>query len=90
MALPLFNVVHNQPVQRKEAHWRAGRGASCWLAGKYREANACRYDQGLAAPVEVALKAAPEVDTVVPMLEVGAEAKRAMPSWRQPTELSPP
>jgi hypothetical protein len=30
--------------QRKEAHWRAGRGASCWLAGKCREANACRYD----------------------------------------------
>jgi len=43
-----------------------GGRASCWLAGKCRKANASRYDKGLAAPVEVALKAVPEVETVVP------------------------
>ena len=52
-----------------------GGRASCWLAGKCRKANASRYDKGLAAPVEVALKAVPEVETVVPMLEVGTETK---------------
>ena len=47
--------------QRQEAHWRAERGTSCWLAGKCRDSNAYRYDQPLAAPVEAALKAVPGV-----------------------------
>ena len=46
--------------QRKEAHWRAERGTSCWLAGACRESNAYRYDKSLAAPVAAALKAVPD------------------------------
>jgi BON domain len=49
--------------QRLEAHWRAERGTSCWLAGKCRDANAFRYDQSLAAPVAAALRAVPGADT---------------------------
>lgn len=45
--------------QRKEAHWRAERGTSCWLAGKCRDSNAYRYDKTLADPVRAALLAVP-------------------------------
>src|SRR6476620_5088961 len=47
--------------QRKEAHWRAERGTSCWLAGKCRDSNAYRYDKTLADPVRAALLAVPGV-----------------------------
>ncbi len=47
--------------QRKEAHWRAERGTSCWLAGKCRDSNAYRYDKTLAGPVRDALAAVPGV-----------------------------
>jgi hypothetical protein len=43
--------------QRREAHWRAERGTSCWLAGRCRDSNAYRYDKTLAPQVEAALKA---------------------------------
>jgi hypothetical protein len=49
--------------QRAEAHWRAERGTSCWLAGKCKDSNAFRYDQALAAPVAAALRALPWIDT---------------------------
>ena len=45
--------------QRREAHWRAERGTSCWLAGRCRDSNAFRYDKDLAPQVEAALKAVP-------------------------------
>lgn len=47
--------------QRSEAHYRAERGTSCWLAGKCKDSNAYRYDKALAPPVEAALKAVPGV-----------------------------
>lgn len=49
--------------QRKEAHWRAERGTSCWLAGQCRDSNAYRYDKDLAAPVATALKAVPGIES---------------------------
>lgn len=45
--------------QRKEAHWRAERGTTCWLSGRCRESNAYKYDAELAPRVEAALKALP-------------------------------
>jgi hypothetical protein len=48
--------------QRREAHWRAERGTSCWLAGRCRDSNAYRYDKTLAPQVEAALKAAAGVE----------------------------
>ncbi len=47
--------------QRKEAHWRAERGTSCWLAGTCRDSNAYRYDKALAGPVRDALAVVPGV-----------------------------
>ncbi|HYW55577.1 MAG TPA: BON domain-containing protein [Polaromonas sp.] len=47
--------------QRLQAHWRAERGTSCWLAGKCKDSNAYRYDKTLAPQVEAALKALPEL-----------------------------
>lgn len=47
--------------QRQEAHWRAERGTSCWLAGQCRESNAYRYDKTLAPQVEAALKSLPGI-----------------------------
>ncbi len=47
--------------QRLQAHWRAERGTSCWLAGKCKDSNAYRYDKTLAPQVEAALKAVPGV-----------------------------
>lgn len=49
--------------QRREAHWRAERGTSCWLAGICKDSNAYRYDQALAAPVAAALQAVPGLAT---------------------------
>lgn len=48
--------------QRREAHWRAERGTSCWLAGQCRDANAYRYDKDLVAPVAAALKGVPGIE----------------------------
>jgi hypothetical protein len=45
--------------QRREAHWRAERGTSCWLAGRCADSNAYRYDKKLAPQVEAALRAVP-------------------------------
>jgi hypothetical protein len=47
--------------QRREAHWRAERGTSCWLAGRCAHSNAYVYDKALAAPVKAALQAVPGV-----------------------------
>jgi hypothetical protein len=41
--------------QRREAHWRAERGTSCWLAGACADSNAYRYDKALAPQVARAL-----------------------------------
>lgn len=49
--------------QRREAHWRAERGTSCWLAGKCRDSNAYRYDKTLGPQVEAALKAVPGIQS---------------------------
>lgn len=48
--------------QRREAHWRAERGTSCWLAGRCAHSNAYVYDKSLAAPVKAALLAVPGVE----------------------------
>lgn len=48
--------------QRREAHWRAERGTSCWLAGKCRDSNAYRYDKSLAPQVAAALKSIPGIE----------------------------
>lgn len=48
--------------QRREAHWRAERGTSCWLAGRCAHSNAYAYDKSLAAPVKAALLAVPGLD----------------------------
>lgn len=48
--------------QRREAHWRAERGTSCWLAGKCRDSNAYRYDKTLAPQVAAALKSIPGIE----------------------------
>ncbi|MGH8805596.1 MAG: BON domain-containing protein [Polaromonas sp.] len=50
-----------QEEQRQEAHWRAERGTSCWLAGQCRDSNAYRYDKTLAPQVEAALKSLPGI-----------------------------
>ena len=42
---------------RQEAHYRAERGTSCWLAGKCSEPNAYRYDARIAETVVAALRA---------------------------------
>jgi len=42
---------------RAEAHYRAERGTSCWLAGTCSEPNAYRYDARLAREVVAALRA---------------------------------
>ncbi|MCY1163230.1 MAG: BON domain-containing protein [Pseudomonadota bacterium] len=73
---PFFQVSAGQPdcpvplgplltfeEQRREAHWRAERGTSCWLAGQCRDSNAYRYDKDLAAPVAAALKAVPGIES---------------------------
>lgn len=52
--LPLGPLLTEQE-QRREAHWRAERGTSCWLAGRCAHSNAYAYDAGLAAPVRAAL-----------------------------------
>jgi hypothetical protein len=56
--LPLGPLLSDEE-RRSEGHYRAERGTSCWLAGKCRDANAYRYDKGLAPLVEAALKAQP-------------------------------
>lgn len=48
--------------QRREAHWRAERGTSCWLAGKCRDSSAYRYDKTLAPQVQAALQVVPGVE----------------------------
>ena len=66
---PFFPIAQGQPgcavplgplltfeEQRREAHWRAERGTSCWLAGKCAQSNAYVYDKKLAAPVKAALR----------------------------------
>jgi hypothetical protein len=47
--------------QRREAHWRAERGTSCWLAGACSDSNAYRYDKALAPKVAQALLSVPGV-----------------------------
>jgi hypothetical protein len=42
---------------RQEAHYRAERGTSCWLAGECSEPNAYRYDARLAREAVAALRA---------------------------------
>lgn len=42
---------------RAEAHYRAERGTSCWLAGRCAEPNAYRYDARIARAVVDALRA---------------------------------
>jgi hypothetical protein len=42
--------------QRHEAHYRAERGTSCWLAGRCADSNAYRGDQALGERVRVALR----------------------------------
>lgn len=42
--------------QRHQAHYRAERGTSCWLAGRCAESNAYRGDQALGARVQAALR----------------------------------
>ena len=51
-----------QDEHRREAHYRAERGTSCWLAGKCRHSNAYFYDRELAGPVRSALAAVPGID----------------------------
>lgn len=41
---------------RVQAHHRAERGTSCWLRGECSEPNAFRYDRGIAAALEPALR----------------------------------
>lgn len=36
---------------RKESHWRAERGTSCWLAGQCSKPNSYAYDAGIAKSV---------------------------------------
>jgi hypothetical protein len=42
--------------QRHEAHYRAERGTSCWLAGRCADSNAYRGDQALGERVRLALR----------------------------------
>jgi BON domain len=51
-----------QDEQRREAHYRAERGTSCWLSGQCRESNAYRYDRDLAPQVAAALKTVPGIE----------------------------
>lgn len=46
---------------RQEAHYRAERGTSCWLAGRCSEPNAYRYDARIARDVLAALRADPQL-----------------------------
>jgi len=46
---------YSEAERRVEAHSRAERGTSCWLAGRCAEANAYRYDAGNAAAAVRAL-----------------------------------
>lgn len=46
---------------RQEAHYRAERGTSCWLAGRCTEPNAYRYDARIARDVLAALRADPQL-----------------------------
>lgn len=48
---------------RQEAHYRAERGTSCWLAGTCREPNAYRYDRPNAEAVTARLRADPRLAT---------------------------
>jgi hypothetical protein len=50
-----------QDEQRREAHYRAECGTSCWLSGQCRESNAYRYDKDLAPRVAAAMKAVPGI-----------------------------
>lgn len=44
---------------RAQAHHRAERGTSCWLAGQCSEPNAYRFDAGIAATLRERLRDAP-------------------------------
>ena len=44
---------------RVQAHHRAERGTSCWLAGQCSEPNAYRFDAGIASALRERLQAAP-------------------------------
>lgn len=51
---------------RQEAHYRAERGTSCWLAGECTEPNAYRYDAPIAEAVAAAIRSAPGLqDTAI-------------------------
>lgn len=80
---PFFQVAAGQPAcpvpegplltfeeQRREAHWRAERGTSCWLAGKCKDSNAYRYDKTLAPLVETALLAVAGVQSASLWVEI--------------------
>ena len=46
-----------QTERRVQAHHRAERGTSCWLAGQCTEPNFYRYDEGIAQAIRAALAA---------------------------------
>jgi hypothetical protein len=69
---PFFQISHAVPgcpvpvgprlteaERRVEAHHRAERGTTCWLAGQCRQPNAYAYDAGIAAAFQSALKSGP-------------------------------
>ena len=52
---------YSEAERRVEAHSRAERGTTCWLAGRCAEPNAYRYDAGNAASAVAALRADPKL-----------------------------
>lgn len=42
----------SEAEMKQQAHWRAERGTSCWLAGRCQKANAYLYDADIAADLQ--------------------------------------